>query len=93
MGLITSLRGLIGSPGPAGANGVVGLFVATFAKSHWSLAKPSSALRPNLPAGIVTVETTGWYAVNWRGAAFHTAGSKITLADVGGQCTIIGPLT
>lgn len=93
MGIIAHLRGLMGLPGPAGANGVVGLFVGLLANKVWSVSKSSSALTPNLSGGFVTVNVTGWYTVNWSGAVYRSIGQTIALTAQASQCVIAGPLT
>lgn len=93
MGIIANIRGALGLQGPPGANGVVGLFVATYASKKFTLAKASSALTFNAAAGTVTVNVAGWYSVNWSGAVQQAVGSTITLVAVSNQCVICGPLT
>lgn len=90
MGIIANIRGALGLTGPSG---VVGLFVATFSKPNWTLSKGTPALTLNAAAKTVTVNTAGWYSVNWGGAVQQTAGSTIALVAVQNQCVIAGPLT
>lgn len=90
MGIVANIRG------PAGANGVVGLFVAAFISGAWQVQKTNPlALSFNATTGVVTFLQGGWYSIsNVNGGAItnHAALSTVTLAHAN-PVTIEGPFT